>query len=183
MKVVAVTGSPRPNGGSNTLVKQLLKGASDAGHETVIYDVNAINPKGCQACYACKKAETDCVVQDGLQNYWKDLHECGALILAAPIYMGSLCGPMISYANRHYCLLNGDWQVRIHSGIKVVGIFSQGVADLDFYQNQFRWYLSDFERRNMEIIDTLVHCSKNELTEDSALMKRAYQLGYGLELE
>lgn len=180
MKVVAVSGSPRINGASNTLLRQMIKGAKDAGHEVITYDINAINPKGCQACYACKNKDTDCVVADGLQPYWKDLHDCGALILAAPVYMGTLCGPMISYANRHYCLLNGKFEVRVHPGIKVIGIFAQGAQDTQLYQKQFEWYLSDFERRNMQIVDTLIYSGKQELPENCELMKKAYDLGYHL---
>ena len=55
MKVVAVLGSPRENGFSSTLAQRVLRGAADAGHEVVPYELNKMNVKGCQGCRTCKE--------------------------------------------------------------------------------------------------------------------------------
>ncbi len=54
MKVVAVLGSPHPDGPSSTLAREVLRGALDAGHEVVVYELNKMNFKGCQGCGYCK---------------------------------------------------------------------------------------------------------------------------------
>ena len=48
MEVVAVLGSPRENGFSSTLAREVLRGAADAGHQVVIYEINKMKVKGCQ---------------------------------------------------------------------------------------------------------------------------------------
>lgn len=180
MKVVAVLGSPHANGPSNTIAREVLRGAKDAGHEVVEYVINDMNLRGCQACGACKSQGIDCVVQDDLQPYWKDLHECGALIVAAPNYCGQVNGPMITYMNRHYCLITREG-VRLHPGIKLVGVFSQGApqryeaADVGYDR-----FLSDFQHRKMELHAKIVHTGNTPWDEGSEIRKQAYEAGRSL---
>ena len=177
MKVIAVLGSPRENGFSSTLAREVLRGAADAGHQVVIYEINKMNVKGCQGCRYCKEHNVDCIVQDDLVPYWKDLHESGALVVSSPNYASQVCGPMITFMNRHYCLLDKDWQVRVHPGIKLVGVFSQGNGNPETYLTQYNWYLGDFQNRDMVLVDTLIHTSRQPLTTDNELMRRAYNIG------
>ncbi len=180
MKVIAVTGSPHPQGPSVTLTNCFIEGAKSAGHEVAVYDVNALNIRGCQGCGACKKQGVDCIIQDDLANYWKDLHECGALIVSGPNYCAQLCGPLITYMNRHYCLLDGDWQVRVHEGIKLFGVFSQGHGDPQAYQEAYRWFLHDFEARKMQLCGAIVHTGK--CTEEDFLRMQEQAREWGRNL-
>jgi len=179
MKIIAVKGSPRRKGDTNVLIDALLSGAKEAGHEVKEYFLQDMNLKGCQACYACKQPGPggNCVLRDDLLPYWDDLMEADALVLGAPIYAGSICGPMISYMNRHYCLLDKDWNVRVKPGIQVVGVFGQGVADPAEYRDRIDWFLSDFERRNMVVVDRIIKTGRTPAAEDEALLRRAYETG------
>ena len=129
MKVIAVMGSPRKGGRSDAVCERVLQGARDGGHEVVVYRVNDMNLRGCQGCGYCKDNNHDCILATDLKPYWKDLHEAGVLVLSAPNYCSRICGPMITYMNRHCCLIgrneNGGF-VRVHPGIKLIGVFSQG---------------------------------------------------------
>jgi multimeric flavodoxin WrbA len=178
MKVVAVMGSPRKEGRTNTLIREFLRGVKDAGHEALVYDVNKMNIRGCQACYTCKNNNCDCIVQDDLEDYWKKLHEADVLIVGSPNYASNICGPMVTYMNRHYCLLDKDWNVRIHPGIKLFGVFSQGRAEADCYTDVYKWYLGDFLNRKMILQDILVCSGKDSDKPGDELMKRAYLNGY-----
>lgn len=133
--------------------------------------------------YACKQPGTsgcDCVIRDDLKPYWAQLHEADALVLGAPIYAGSICGPMISYMNRHYCLLDKAWTVRVKPGIRVIGVFTQGQSDPNAYLDRIDWFLSDFERRNMIVRDKIVKTGREPVKNDTALMRRAYEDGLHL---
>ena len=180
MKIVAMLGSPRELGNSSTVARRVLDGARDAGHEVVVYELNGMNVRGCQGCGYCKDNDADCIVDDDLKPYWKDLHEAGALIVSAPNYASQVCGPMITYMNRHYSLLDRDWKVRVHPGIKLVGVFSQGQSDVTKYADNYAWYLGDFQNRNMQLVDTLVHCRGMGTDMDDPIMKRAYEIGKSL---
>jgi multimeric flavodoxin WrbA len=180
MKVVAVLGSPHESGASATVARRVLDGARAAGHEVVEYEINKLNVRGCQACGTCKRDLVDCIQEDDLQPYWNELHACGALLVAAPVYAGTINGPMISYMNRHYCLIGGDRKVRVHPGIKLVGVFSQGNPDLARFDAAYDWYLHDFQNRDMVLVGKLVHSPRMPQEQIDALMERAYQVGLTL---
>ena len=183
MKVVAVLGSPRKDSASSTIAREVLRGAEAAGHEVVIYNLNDMNVKGCQACGYCKKNYADCILNDDLKPYWKDLHEAGALIVSEPNYCSQINGPMITYMNRHYCLVSSlpdKAPVRVHPGIKLVGVFSQGYSKADAYLDNYKWFLGDFENRDMVLQDILVHAGDMPYDEGSEIMVRAYELGKSL---
>ena len=180
MKVVAVLGSPHEHGPSSTLAKEILRGAADAGHDTVVYNINDMNIKGCQACGYCKDNGADCIIEDDLKPYWKDLHECGALILASPNYCGNVTGPMITFMNRHYCIMMRDGTVTVDPGIKLVGVFSQGNGNKEAYISRYKEYLHDFEARKMELVDIIVHTKREDYTQGSDLCKKAYSIGNAL---
>ncbi|MBQ5960320.1 MAG: flavodoxin family protein [Firmicutes bacterium] len=183
MKVVAVLGSPHADGPSSTIAKEVLRGAREAGHEVVVYNISEMNVKGCMACGYCKKNYCDCIQNDDLKPYWKDLHEAGALIVAAPNYCSQICGPMITYMNRHYCLVSGlpgKPPVRVHPGIKLIGVFSQGYDKADAYLDTYKWYLGDFENRDMVLQDILIHAGNAPYDAGSEIMQRAYTLGKNL---
>ena len=180
MKVVAVLGSPRANSNSSALARRVLEGAQAAGHEVVVYEINRMNVRGCQACRTCKEKLVDCILEDDLQPYWRDLHKAGALIVSAVNYCSMINGPMVSYLNRHYCLIGGDGVVRVHPGIKLVGIFSQGNADLERYTAVYDWFLRDFQNRKMVLVDKLVHSARMPQEQADALLEQAYQVGLSL---
>ncbi len=180
MKVIGVLGSPRSNGNSSTIARRVLDGARAAGHEVVIYEINKMNVRGCQACRACKDNGVDCILDDDLKPYWKDLHEAGALVVSAVNYAANVNGPMITFMNRHYCLLDKDWKVRLHPGVKLVGVFSQGNPDLDKYVPVYDWFLGDFQNRKMVLVDKIIHSARMPQEQADALLERAYQVGLSL---
>ena len=183
MKVVAVIGSPHEDGPSTVLAREILRGAQDAGHEVVVYEINKMNIKGCQGCGTCKANNVDCVCPDDLQPYWKDLHEAGALILSSPNYCSQVRGDMITYMNRHYCIIgmkDGQGFVRVHPGIKLIGVFSQGNPNKDAYMDNYKWFLGDFCNRDMELQKIIVHTSADDLTPGEGQMQEAYEAGKAL---
>ena len=183
MKVIAVLGSPQENGPSSTLAMEAIRGAKDAGHKVVIYELNKMNVQGCQGCGYCKANDKDCRLEDDLAPYWKDLHEAGALIVSAPNYCSQVCGPMITYMNRHYCMILFKEEgavCRLHPGIKLIGIFSQGNGDPEAYMDNYMWYLNDFCNRDMKLQKVLVHTRGTELAAGTGLMQEAYEAGNAL---
>ena len=178
-KLVTVISSPHKDGPSTQLVHEVARGAVEKGYEVVEYRLNDIDLKPCQACEHCKKNGVDCIQDDGLKNYWKDLHEADALIVSSPVYCGLVNGPFISYMNRHFCLL---WEkgCRLHPGVKLVGCFSQGRPKLDYYMPHFKQILADFENRDMVTQGILVQSPEMSEKARVALYKKAYALGKSL---
>ncbi|MCI1956280.1 MAG: flavodoxin family protein [Oscillospiraceae bacterium] len=180
MKVVAVFGSPRDKGNSSTLVREVLRGAADAGHAVVVYRIDRMNVRGCQGCGFCRANNADCKIDDDLKAYWKDLHECGALVVGSPNYYAQVAGPMVTYMNRHYCLTDKNGNNRLRPGIKLIGVFSQGNSNPEAYRAQYDWYLGTFQKHGMILTDRIVSAGEAPLRPDSDLMRRAYRAGKSL---
>jgi len=180
MNIVAVLGSPRKESQCNRLALEVARGAESKGYASAVYRINDMDVRGCQACRACKENGVDCIVKDDLQPYWAKLHEADALVVSAPNYASYVCGPMMTYMNRHYCLIDNAWKPRIHPGIKLVGVFSQGRENLQEYLPVYKRYLADFENRDMTLVDILVNSSRRPPEEFDVLMAKAFAIGQSL---
>jgi len=178
MKVTIVLGSPRENGVSTKIAQSFAKGAAESGHEVVTYDINKMNVAGCQGCGACRANGTDCVLEDDFRAYLKDLRESQALVVTSPNYYTQIAGPMITFMNRHYCLLDKTKTPRLEDTKKVFGFFAQGAPEgYESYIPNYEWYMSTFTTKNMELGKLLV-CGGNSDVE--AFCEEAYKAGKDL---
>lgn len=181
MKITVVLGSPRKDSISTKIAMDVIKGAKESGHEIVTYKIEDMDMLGCQACGCCRKYDSDCVIEDDLQGYFKDLRESGALIVASPNYYSQVIGPMITFMNRHYCLLDKEKKSRIQPGIKLIGIFAQGApAGYEKYQTNYDWYLGTFLGKDMELAGKIIAGGDSDTSEGGKIRQDAYVLGKGL---
>jgi multimeric flavodoxin WrbA len=176
VNVIVVMGSPRRNGKTAALVREVVRGAEAAGHTVKQYDVNDMNVRGCQGCRECRNRGTDCILDDDLKPYWRDLHEAGALVVAAPNYAATVCGPMITYMNRHFCILDPNGKSRLRPGLRLIGLFSQGNPDREKYLGAYDWYLKDFEHRDMVRHGVVINAGRSP-DADPEQLTLAYRLG------
>ncbi len=104
MKVIAVNGSPRNNGNTAVLLRNVLRGAEAGGAETDFVNLYQLNFKGCISCFACKRKDSRCnglcAVRDDLTAVLENILSCDSLILGSPIYFGDVTGEMRSFLER-----------------------------------------------------------------------------------
>lgn len=182
MKIIAVMGSPREKGNSASVAYRILEGAADAGCEVKIYKVSQMVIAGCHACGACRSNDTDCVIMDDMEDYFCELRKADALILAAPNYYGQICGPMITFMNRHYCLLDKTGNSRLDKKILLAGVFSQGAPEnYDKYSDVYDWFLNCFTSKNMELTGKIVTGGDSDLQSGGRIMTDAYEMGYNMK--
>ncbi len=177
MKITAVLGSGREDSRSNRVARQVIAGARSAGHEVKIYELGGVPLIGCEGCGRCRRDQTDCVLQDVLTPYWQDLRESEVLIAAAPNYNSQPCGTMITFLNRHYCLLTADKRPRLDHDVRLISIFAQGAENKKLYESNYRWYTGCFATKRIVDTDMLVIGGDTDLSEDGSAMKGAFQLG------
>lgn len=99
MKVLAICGSPRENGNTEYFTKVVLENLEKEGIETEF--VSLINKEiaECTGCYYCVK-NADCEIQDDFQDILKKMIEVDAIILASPVYHGSITPKLKSLLDR-----------------------------------------------------------------------------------
>jgi multimeric flavodoxin WrbA len=103
--VVGILGSPRPHGNSATLLESFLKGAGDAGAETMLIDATAINISGCNSCNECQDTGV-CTVDDDMGTIYDAIQHADVLVLATPLYFSGMSSQLKAVIDRCQCL----WQ-------------------------------------------------------------------------
>ena len=85
MKVIGISGSPRRGGNTETLLREMLRGAEEADAETRLFILPRMDIAPCLHCDGCA-AEGVCVVKDDMGLIYPEIKSLDALVLASPIY-------------------------------------------------------------------------------------------------
>ncbi len=102
MNVLGISGSPRKGGNSDLLLEKALEGARSEGAITEKIRLNDISFRPCQECGGCDKTGR-CVVKDGMQAVYKKFEEADRVIIASPVFFGSLSAEMKMMIDRFNC--------------------------------------------------------------------------------
>lgn len=91
MKILSLSGSPRRNGNTRTLLKAFTDECAKRGHEVENIDLAntarwKINP--CIGCDRCLSGR--CIQNDSMQEIYPRLADAEAIVLAAPVYFYGL---------------------------------------------------------------------------------------------
>ena len=69
-KILVLNGSPRENGNTAALVKQLTIGAEEAGAEVESVRLHDLDIHPCDACDICQETGNGCVISDDMQELY-----------------------------------------------------------------------------------------------------------------
>lgn len=89
MKVIAFQSSPRIEGNTDILLKEMLKPIREAGHDITLFKLNLMNIKPCQDCGGCDKTGK-CIINDDMDEIYHAIGEADRIILASPIFFFGL---------------------------------------------------------------------------------------------
>jgi len=85
LKVLGIAGSPRRDGNTDLLLRQVMAGAASQGAKVKAVILSELNISPCRHCDGCLKTGK-CVVDDDMQWLHTDLREADRVILASPIF-------------------------------------------------------------------------------------------------
>ena len=85
LKVIGIAGSPRRNGNTDILLRQVLAGAASQRTESKTVILSKLNISPCRHCDGCLKTGK-CVIEDDMQWLHSDLSEADLVVLASPIF-------------------------------------------------------------------------------------------------
>lgn len=177
MNIVALMGSPRPNGTSTTLARKFLANAEVRGFTPIVHELNSLTYRGCQGCYACKTSREDCVLQDDLTRVLADVAKADVLVLATPIYFGDPTAQLKGFIDRTFSYFTPDYRTsatpsRLAPGKKLVFIQTQSNPDETFYADVYPKY-SAFLKRN-SFGEAHLLCARGVSTLDDIVKHGAY---------
>ena len=94
MKTLIINGSPRPEGNTVTLIRELKKHLEGEVVEISAFYSNIAPCVDCRGCWKTAK----CVVDDGMQVIYED--DFDNVVVASPVYYGTLPGSVLSLMTR-----------------------------------------------------------------------------------
>lgn len=89
MRIIAFQGSPRIEGNTDILLKEMLEPIREAGHGIILFKLNFMNIKPCQDCGGCDKTG-QCIINDDMAGIYSAIREADRIILASPIFFFGL---------------------------------------------------------------------------------------------
>ncbi|MBI1921881.1 MAG: flavodoxin family protein [Geobacter sp.] len=144
MKIVTLLGSPRSGKNSATIANRLTETAARLGAETRTFELNRLNYRGCQGCYACKKGLDRCALQDDLTDVLAAVQEADVVVLASPVYYGDVTAQLKGFIDRNYSYLKPDYltnpQPSRLTPKKLVFVLTQGNPDEALFADIFPRY-------------------------------------------
>jgi len=177
-KVVAFMGSPRKNGNSVTLVKEVIRGAQEAGAETTIFDLYDMNLKPCKGCLACRKTG-NCVMQDDFQNMFKHIIDADVVVFGSPIYLWQITAQMKLLWDRLCGLFDENHKPR-YAAKSLIMVYSQGNPNAQAFQTSFQSYEAMFKMFGLNVVNTLLQtggADPSTAANNQELLSKAYEAG------
>jgi multimeric flavodoxin WrbA len=103
MKILAIVGSPRPNGNTNFLVDRVLEEAALKGCEIEKILLCKYNINPCLGHDMCS-TYTKCKIDDDMPMILEKLRNADGIILATPVYYYNMSAQMKMFVDRNYWL-------------------------------------------------------------------------------
>lgn len=132
MKVLGISGSPRPNGNTATLLNSVLEGAAAQGAHTTMITANKLSVRSCQACDACKRTGC-CVIKDDMQDIYAKINEADVVVFASPNYMGGISANLKPVLDRLYSYITasdtGELSTTLKAPKQVVLLITQNAPE------------------------------------------------------
>ena len=100
MKVIGISGSPRKEGNTEILIKKVFDVLEGKGINTELISLADKKIQPCDACKYCRKNIGKCHIQDDLAPILEKILNADGIILASPVYFGSVTAQIKALIDR-----------------------------------------------------------------------------------
>lgn len=137
IKVVGILGSPRRGGNSEILLDKCLNVAEKKGAHIDKFVLNTMKFRPCQECANITK-DGKCRIQDEMQKIYPVMEEADVVVVASPIFFGSVSAQTKMMIDRFQCQWLGINFFKTYKNFKKKkGVFLsvEGADRQDFFDN------------------------------------------------
>jgi len=187
MKVLGICGSPRKQGNTDILLERALEGAASAGADTgkIVLDELDISPCGEEEYYKVND-EGFSVVDDDIHKVFRGIMAADALVLASPVFFGSLSAQTKTMIDRFQCV----WLAKeiLHKDVfvkRIKGSFIcvEATDREDFFENSKSIVRHFFATANIAYAEDLL-CggvdAKGKVLDRPECLEKAFDMGRNL---
>ncbi|NLY89588.1 MAG: flavodoxin family protein [Firmicutes bacterium] len=133
MKVVAFNGSPRKNGNTAFLIREVLQVLEKEGIQTELVQVGGRPVRGCMACYQCREIkDRRCIYNDDMINEWiGKMLEADGMLIGSPTYFAGLTPETKALIDRAGFVSRGNGNIfRRKVGAAVIAVRRGGALNV-----------------------------------------------------
>ena len=182
MDVLGISGSPRIDGNTDILLDKVLEGARVRGAKTEKIILNTLKFSPCQECENVRDNGI-CIIEDDMQSLYRRVDKANAIVLASPIFFGSLTAQTKMMVDRFQCRWRAKYVIKKESPgkRKKGGFISVGASRRkDFFNNAKSIVKNLFATIGADYKEELF-CSgidkKGDILKHPNLLKEAFELG------
>ncbi len=189
-EILGVGGSPRKNGNSDVILKQVLAGVSQENVECSLVQLRDIQFQGCIGCEKCRKDKICTGLIDGMSLIYDKIISSKGLVLVSPTHNYNITSWMKAFIDRLYCFYNFQntrpraWSSQLASQNRkavIIAICEQeNKKDMGFTLEAMR---SPIEALGYQVIgeqSVFKIFDKGIIKKDTEVLKKAFNLGRNL---
>lgn len=187
MRVLGINGSPRIGGNTDILLDKVLEGARSKGAKTEKVVLNNLKFSPCQECENLRD-DGSCIIEDDMQPLYKKIEEADRIILASPIFFGSLSAQTKMMIDRFQCIWRAKYILKkdIFKRKRKGGFISvEGSTRKDFFDNAKSIVKNLFATIGVDYEEELF-CSgvdeKEDILKYPEVLKKAFEVGQRIAL-
>ena len=192
IEVFGLSGSPRINGNSDILLKNIISGVSRENVASDYLNLTKVKFQGCIGCEKCRKDKICTGLVDGMSVIYKKIISSKGLILVSPTHNYNVTSWMKAFIDRLYCFYDFEndrprsWSSQFsNQGRKAViaAICEQeSPDDMGFTLEAMKKPLIALGYEITGELSVFKIFEKAKVKEDKRAISRAYQLGKELAL-
>ena len=185
MKAIFISGSPRKNGNTATIINAIGQGLKDKGFETktiVLSDFNIGYCVGCKSCYQTG----NCVLQDDVASIAEEIFNSQLVIVASPSYWGDVTAQLKTFIDRctPFCDTNSERKL-MAKGAKGVAVAIRAGINKAENQNLVNTIEHFLGHLNIPLVSSFTVegiSTAKDLAQRDDILKNAYNFGNGLDV-
>jgi len=188
VKVLGIAGSPRENGNTRILLEKALAGAKSVGAETESVIISELDFCGCQECGGCDETG-ECIYDDEMQLLYEKFEKAERLILASPIFFGSLPSQVKMMIDRCQCLWVGKYVLKKSqldkSKRKGIFICVGGMNRQDYFEDARKLVKIFYANINVTYVGDIFYPGVDEkgaIADNPAAVDESFKIGKRLVL-
>lgn len=179
-KVLILLGSPRKQGNSTILAREIARGARSAKATVETVYLHGKNIAPCRSCYACqKKNSKGCSINDDMQEIYGKLIAADAWVIASPVFWFTMSAQTKIFMDRCFALLAHPDQPFTGKRIAIAMTYGGDDPFDSGCINALRAFQDTYRFTRSRIVGMVYGSAMaaGEIRSNTALMDRAFELG------
>lgn len=109
--LIAISSSPRRGGNSELALISFCRAAEESNLSVEMIRLQELKLEPCRGCEHCA-ADGICIIKDGMQPLYNKVAAARGLVLATPVYFGSLSAQLKIFMDRFQCWWQAKYRLK-----------------------------------------------------------------------